>query len=258
MNRYPKDEVPIGSLATSFRIVELLHESPPLTPSEVANELDIAVSTAHRHLTTLFQYGFVHKEETKFGPGLRFLEIGEQVRERMDIYRIAKPKIEELAERTGEIAHLMVVENGLGVRVCVEKGDQSVSTNTWVGEHVYLHTNSTGKAILAHLPNDRRGEIIERTGLPERTPNTITNPERLEEELAEIRERGIAFNEDERIEGLRAVAAPIQGKDDDDVAAISVAGPSKRLNGEWFRNELPALVSEVANEIELDLKYSRG
>ena len=258
MNQYPKGEVLVSSLATSFRIVERLHETPRLTPSEVAVELDIGVSTAYRHLMTLHQYGFVQKDNSKFSPGLRFLEIGGKIREREEIYRIAKPKIKRLAEQTGEISHLMVEEGGIGVRLCVEEGEKSVSTNTSVGEHVFLHTNSTGKAILAHLPTERQEEIINETGLPEQTENTITDPEQLWNELTEIRKQGVAFNIDERIKGLRAVAAPIEGKDNETVGAISVAGPSERFNDDWFRQELPAMVSEVANEIELDLKYSRS
>lgn len=257
MEQYQADGAPIRSLATAFRIVETLHEGPPLTLSEVAEELEIAASTAHRHLGTLRQFGYVCKECDRYRPGLRFLEVGEQARNRLEIYQIGKPKVEQLAEETGEIIQLMIEEGGMGVRLCLKDGEQGVPTNTLAGQYVFLHTNSTGKAILANLPDHRREEIIERTQLPRQTENTIADPDELKAEFAEIRERGFAFNDEERIEGLRAVGTPILGKGDEVVAAISVAGPSKRFKGGWFREELPSITAGAANEIELNLKYSR-
>lgn len=257
MKQYQPDDVPIRSLATAFRIVETLHEGPPLTLSEVAEELDIAVSTAHRHLTTLRQFGYVHREGERYRTGLRFLEVGEQARTRLEIYRIGKPKVEQLAEETGEIIQLMVEEEGMGVRLCLQNGERGVPTNTLAGQYVFLHTSATGKAILANLPDHRREEIIEGTQLPRQTGNTITDPDEFRAELAEIRERGFAFNDEERIEGLRAVGTPILGEGGEVVAAISVAGPSKRFRGDWFREELSSITAGAANEIELNLKYSR-
>lgn len=258
MKQYGTDATPVRSLATAFRIVESLHERPSLTLTGIAEELDIAPSTAHRHLTTLEQFGYVCKDDGRYRLGLRFLEVGEQARNRLRIYQVARPKVEQLAEETGEIIQLMVEEGGMGVRLCLEDGERGVPTNTLAGQHVFLHTNSTGKAILANLPASSREEIIERTRLPRQTGNTITDPEALRTELVEIRERGFAFNDEERIEGLRAVGTPVMGQDGEVAGAISVAGPSKRFNGDWFREELPSTLSGAANEIELNLKYSKS
>jgi DNA-binding IclR family transcriptional regulator len=256
MKQYPSGEVPVNSVATSFRIIELLYEDEPLTPSEVAEKLDIAVSTAHRHLMTLNQFGYISKEGMTYKLGLRFLEIGEQSRHQLKIYRVAKAKIDQLAEKTGEAAQLMAEEKGIGIRLYLKGGEQSVTTNTMAGQHVCLHTNATGKAILANLPETRREEIINQMQLPKQTENTVTDPDRLKELLGEVRERGFAFNDEERIRGLRGVATPIKGKDDEVVAAISISGPLKRFKGDWFQEELPSILSGAANEIELKLKYS--
>lgn len=256
MNQYPSSEVPLSSLGTCFRIVETLHENSPLTPSEVAAEHGIATSTAHRHLTTLRQFGYAREEDGRYSPGFRFLEVGNRVRERTEIYRVGKPRIESLAQQTGEIANLIIEEDGLGVRLCVRGEERGIPTDTLVGQSVFLHTNSGGKAILANLPEPRRTELIEQQQLAQRTENTITDPEGLRRELEAVREAGVAFNDEERIEGLRAAGVPIVGTDDEVVAALSVAGPSKRLEDEWFREELPSMLSEAANEIELELKYS--
>ena len=256
MNGYQIDEGPVQSLVTSFRIVESLHERRLLTLREVADELDIAISTTHRHLTTLRQFGYVYKDGKRYRTGLRFLEVGEQARNERELYQIANPKIKQLAEETGEIVQLMMEEGGMGVRLCLQHGQQSVPTNTLPGQYVFLHTTSAGKAILANLSVDRRGEVIEQTQLPRQTGNTITDSDRLGSELSDIREQGVAFNNEERIKGLRAVGVPVMGRNDEVAGAISVAGPSKRFKGDWYRDELPTLISGAANEIELNLQYS--
>jgi IclR family acetate operon transcriptional repressor len=256
MIQYPSGEIPLSSLDTCFRIVETLHESSPLTPSEVAEKHDIAPSTAHRHLTVLTHFRYVREQDGKYSPGYRFLEVGNRAREQTDMYRIGKPRVEALAEETGEIANLIIEEDGLGVRLCVRGDEQGIPTDTLVGQHVFLHTNSGGKAMLANLPESRRESIIDQHQLPERTGQTITDAEQLRSELKEINDKGVAFNDEERIEGLRAAGVPIMGPNDDVVAALSVAGPSKRLKDEWLQEELPALLSEAANEIELEIKYS--
>jgi IclR family acetate operon transcriptional repressor len=112
------------------------------------------------------------------------------------------------------------------------------------------------KAIMAHLPRERVNEIVERHELSASTPNTITDREILDDELARIREEGVAFDDEERIAGLRCVAAPILSKNDRALGAISVAGPSNRVRDDRFTEELPQRVLETVNVIELNVTYS--
>jgi DNA-binding IclR family transcriptional regulator len=250
-----KTDVKVRSLGKAFHIVECLLEHGPMQVIEVAENLGFANSTVHRHLSTLRTLGYVCKDENRYRLGLRFLETGEMVRDRFDIYHIARPKIDQLAAETEEIAQLMIQERGIGARLYLKNGQQGVRTNTSAGEHVHLHTTAAGKAILAHLPADRQAEIIETGDLVAETKNSITDPETLRSELEDVRERGYAFNREERIEGLRAVGVPVL-VEDRVVGAISVAGPAKRLSRDWYEEELPDLISGAANEIELKYQYS--
>jgi DNA-binding IclR family transcriptional regulator len=108
--------------------------------------------------------------------------------------------------------------------------------------------------MLAEMPRDQVETILNRHGLPGATENTITDRESLFETLETIRQRGYAFNDCEEVEGIRAVGMAIVTHGDVH-GALSVSGPSNRVRGERFREELPNILSGAVNEIELKLTY---
>lgn len=245
---------PIKSAETTFEIVETLVEMDGAGVSELAEQLDKPISTVYDHLQTLLNRRYVVKTGETYHVGTRFLEIGEFARNRMKIYEVAKPEVQELAEKTNEHANIMVEEHGLGVFLYKAEGDNAVELDTLPGMRVPLQTTSLGKSIMAHLPEERVHEILDRQGMPQITENTITDRDELFDELETIRERDYALDHEERIEGMRCVAAPI--KVDDVLGAVSVSGPTHRLNGDRFQEEIPNMVLRTANVIEVNLKYS--
>jgi len=104
-------------------------------------------------------------------------------------------------------------------------------------------------------PADRRDGIIDRDGLARITENTITDEDVLREQLEEIRERKIAFDDEERLNGLRSVAAPVFDATGQVIGSISVAGPTHRMQGAYFYEELPETVLGIANVIELNIQH---
>ena len=249
-------EVPLRAVETSYKVLESLKHLEGATVSDVAERLDIPRSTVHVHLSTLTELEYATKVGDRYDVGLRYLQLGEHAKYRRNVYEAAKPQLERLADETGELAQLMVEEHGLGVHLYKALGQEAVALDTYAGKRIHLHQTGRGKAILAFLPEERVEEIIEERGLPEATPNTTTTRDRLFEELAGIRDRGYAIDTEERVEGLRCIAAPVTDQDDRALGAISVAGPTTRLQGEYFETELPETVRQVANVIELNLSYS--
>ncbi|WP_340098689.1 IclR family transcriptional regulator [Salinibaculum salinum] len=241
--------------STVFDILEILREQDGAQITTVAEELDLAVSTAYRHLTTLAEEGYVIKEDNEYYPGMRFLRFGRYVRDRKQIYQLAKPKITELAEKTEERAEFMVEEYGRSVFVHRDTGDNAVQTDSGIGKFHPLHATAAGKSILAFLPEERVNEICETRGLEAFTDNTITDKETLFAELETIRERGVGYNDQEYINGLRAVGVPVKDVDESIVGAISVSGPTHRLKGEWYEEEIPDMLLGMTNEIELKISY---
>ncbi|MFC5973559.1 IclR family transcriptional regulator [Halomarina salina] len=245
----------VSSAETLFEIVEYISEAEGQTVSEIASNLDYAKSTVHRHLTTLEQCGYVVRDGGYY-VGLRFLELGQQARNRHRAYRLARDKVDELAAETDERAQFIVEEHGEAVYIHRTFGAHAVRTDPGIGKRIPLHATSAGKAILASMTDERRSRIIEQTAFDAITGETITDPEELDEELARITERGYAFNRQENVDGLHAVGVPVTGPDDTIIGALSVSGPSHRLTGDWFENELPALLLGAANELELNIAYA--
>lgn len=245
------------TVETSFHILEYLKENDGATLDGITAEFDKAKSTIHRHLYTLECLEYVTKENGEYYPSLRFLDFGEYTRDRKAIYALAKEKVEALAAETDEKAQLIVEEHGKGVIIHRAAGSNAVQTDPGVGRRADLHTTAAGKAILAFLPRDRVKSIIERHGLPARTDASITTAEELFEQLEAIRETGYSTNEEESTKGLHAVGVPIRGPDDRAIGALSISGPSRRLNGEFFRDDIASLLLGTANELELNVTDAR-
>jgi DNA-binding IclR family transcriptional regulator len=247
---------PVGSLKTAFRIIEALKDADTAGVTDLATRLELPKSTVYSHLRTLTDLEYVCKDGEQYQLCCRFLELGERARQRTAIYEHARQEVDRLAEETQELSGLMIEEHGLGVLIYRAEGERAVQLDTFVGIRFYLHTAALGKAILANLPPERVEEILDQRGLPQRRPKTITDRDRLYDELDQIREEQIAFGDEERIPGFRSVAAPITNDAGDVFGSISIAGPTSRLRGEKLETEYPELLQDAANVIELDISYA--
>jgi DNA-binding IclR family transcriptional regulator len=246
----------VKSAETMLDVIAAIQELDGARVTELANHLGLAKSTVHRHLTTLERNQYVVKEGVEYHIGLRFLGLGEYARERNSVYSLARTLVDQIAEDTEERALFMVEEHGLAVYLHRGVGSHGVRTDSRVGTRRHLHTVAGGKAMLAHMPTERVDEIIDQWGLPADTPETITTRRELDAGLEQIRDRGVAFNREECIVGLKAVAAPVVGPDGTVMGALSVSGPAHRMKGEWFESEIPDLLLGSTNELALNLEYT--
>ncbi|WP_254280447.1 IclR family transcriptional regulator [Haloarcula marina] len=251
-NRF-KNEV--KSARTTFEILELLKTKDGATLTELTNEFELSKSSIHNYLKTLENDGYVVQQDNRYLPGLRLLDLGGFARHREQIYDIAKPEVEALAKKTGEMANLLVEQDGRGTYLYQAHGGDSVSTDSYIGQRVYLHNTALGKAILAHIPRDEVDEIVEKHGLPGTTEATVTDREALYEELDRIEEWGVAFDREERVKGLRCVAAPIVNNNDIVEGAISVSGPKSRMDEDRL-DTLAKQLQDAINVIELNITYT--
>jgi DNA-binding IclR family transcriptional regulator len=256
MNRKRPSET-LSTIERGFEVARALRELGGARVTELAEELDMAPSTAHKYLSTLAKERFVVKEGDVYHVGLEFLDLGTYAKNRKKGYRLSIPKVREISEETGERAQFVVEEYGRGIYLHTEASDaRAVLTDRHAGIRRYLHSSAAGKAILANLPDHRIDEIIDEHGLPAETEHTITDREHLLDELDQIRESNVAYNNEESVEGLRAVGVPVRGADGFVLGSLSVSGPSNRLKGPLYREEIPDLLLGHANEIELNIRYS--
>ena len=252
----PRPKLPVKSIQTTVRLIETLEELDGAGVTELAETVGIAKSTVHDHLTTLEATEFVVKEGEEYHVGLRFLDHGGRARANRKIYEVGKPELKTLAENTGELANLVVEEHGLGVYIDVARGENAVNLDTYVGKREFLHSTAVGKAILSRLPHEKIDSIIDTHGLPAETDRTTTTREGLLEELEAIRERGFATDKEERLSGLRCVAAPIVQDEGAVLGGVSVSGPASRMQDERLEGELATEVMRIANIIEVNTSYS--
>lgn len=246
----------VQAVQTALDIIEYLQEVESAGVTELANEVERSKGTVHSHLTTLVQNHYLTKKDDKYQLSLRYLDLGETVKGRLGFYEVITNELDDLAAESGELAQFATEEHGQAVYLYKARGGKAVESASSVGKREHPHCISLGKAMLAFLPEEQTEEIIEQNGLPRHTAQTITTHEELSEELEQIRERGYAFDNEEKIEGLKCVAAPVIGPDDRVLGALSVSGPSSRMTGKRFTEELPHMVTRSANVIEINAKFS--
>lgn len=245
----------LQTIDKTLAIVNELQARDGARITELAEDLDMAPSSVHSHLNTLRSNGYVVKEGQQYTLGLMFLNRGGFVRRRKEEYEEVFAVIEKLAEETNERAQFIVEEHGHGVYLHTATGDHAVQVDARIGKLSHLHASAAGKAILASLPPERVDEIVDLRSLSAVTDNTITDRDALDDELDRITNRGFSFNKEESIPGLRAVGVSVKGSDDEVLGGISVSGPTNRMKGEWFENEIPDLLLGHANELELNFAY---
>lgn len=247
----------INAVERAIDILELLRERDGATVTELAETIDLSAGTVHTYLSTLADRGYVRQRGDEYHVGLFVLPLGEYVRTHSDVYAAAKPVLDELAAETGEVTHLVVESHGREIPLYERFGTEAVGEALYEEIKGYprrnLHCSAAGKAMLAHARPDRRETLLDDYEFAPRTPRTTTERSTLETELATIRERGFARNDEEQIIGLRAVGAPVEhaGRVR---GAISLSAPTSRLQGEQFASTIPERIVQAANVVEINLQ----
>lgn len=252
---------PVRAVETTVQVLEALKELYSASITELADHLDLTKGTVHNHISTLEEQRFVVKEDSEYKLSLRFLIFGEYVRNNNILHRIGEPEVQKLADETGEIVHLSTEEHGLSMKLCKILGEKAVGEQfhtVKLQRPDYLHYTATGKAILAFLPRTRVERIIDEYGLEAMTENTITDRSTLFDELEETRERGFSINDQEEVDGVRAVGAPVRDQTGRVLGSVSVSGPVSRMQGERFRETLPEMVKSTTNVIEVNVNMTEN
>lgn len=242
----------VQAVDLSCTILEALRELDGAGVSELAASLDRSKATVHTHLATLEDHELVVNKGERYELSLKFVDLGEYAKSQVDIYEVAKKEVDRLADETGEVAQFMIEEHGCGVYLHKARGENAIQTASYTGDRKHLHYTALGKAILSQMSTEEIDQVIDRHGLPQRTERTIGTREALFEEIQTVREEGVAFDDEEVLQGLRCVAAPIEHPEGDICAAISISGPTSRFQGDRFYEELPELVEGAANVIEVN------
>lgn len=249
---------PVSAVETAVSILEAITEMEGASLTDLADRLDVAKSTIHRHLSTLRQEGYVVMDGDEYHISLHLFDLASYNRERNPLFHIGRSTADEIASRIEERVSLVVAEQGRAVKCYIAESNRSITTDSHLGLAMHMHCTSGGKALFSQMDEERVETVLNRDGLERLTDNTITDRETLFEELREIRRTGVAFDNQERLAGVRGVAAPVVDKQTGAVlGAFDIAGPATRLEGEKYREKIPNLVRRAADEIAVNVQYWR-
>lgn len=219
---------------------------PTVGVSEIARRAGVSKSTAFRLLAHLERGGYVERHGTDYCLGRHLFELGNSVPICLPhgLRDVAAPLLGQLFTRTQKVVHLAVLD-GTDV-VYVEKlhGPGAVAVSTTVGGRMPAACSSLGKAILAFSDRDTIGRVL-KTGLTRRTAYSVADPVRLLQELARVREKGVAFDREEVQLGLVCVAAPVI-KDGRAIAAVSVSAQALGFNPASIAPEVHRTAGAIA------------
>ena len=217
------------SVDRALQLLEVLaHGGGRLPITELAARTGLSLGTVHRLLASLAARGYVRQEpDRRYALGTALLPLGDAATRLLSSW--ALPYLSQLAEQCGETANLAVLEDDHVIYVAQAPGRHRMRMFTEVGRRVLPHSTAVGKVLLAWQDPDHVRRIVTRLGLPGHTPRTLTSLAAFGEELAVVRERGWAVDDEEEELGVRCMAVPV-GPGEGAVAALSVSGPASRVS----------------------------
>jgi DNA-binding IclR family transcriptional regulator len=224
-------------------LVCLADAEAPLTVTDVAARVLMPKSSVYRFLLALRAYGLAEETERgRYHLGTRALALGQAARKHLNLPRLCRPLMQDLAHATGESVILTVIRWPYGV--CIERVESAhpVRLTMEPGTVTALHAGASCKVLLAFADPGLRERYLRETPLHRYTEGTTIDPEVLRRQLREIRAHGYAITADEVDVGSSGVAVPILGIDDDLVAGLSIAGPTVRLDAAMIDRCREALV----------------
>jgi DNA-binding IclR family transcriptional regulator len=222
----------VPSLDKALCILELLARSRAgLTLPDLVDQSGLAKSSVHYLLVTLERRGYVHRNERagRYQLGMKLFSLANSALSGLGLRQKSAPHLAALRMKTGLTVHFAILEQNEAVLISKHDGQSGSKLATWVGKRMELHCTGLGKALIAFLPAAEIDGIIQSHGLGRHNENTISNPKRFREELERVVRMGYALDDEEDELGMRCIGAPIFGRSQRPVAAVSIAGTTSEI-----------------------------
>lgn len=248
------EQTTVQALDRAIGILEVLAEGEGMSLTELAEASGQAPATVYRVLSTFAAHGMVEVQPATqlWFVGQAAFRIGSAFLGRTSLVEQARVVMRELMNDTGETANLAIADGGQVVFLSQVETHEPIRAFFRPGTRGPIHASGIGKALLAYLPAAAVDRIVREQGLAAFTPRTITDRERLAAEMAEIRARGWAVDDEERTEGMRCIAAPIFNEFREAVAGVSISGPVVRMDrerGRGFGERVRAAADRITEAI---------
>ena len=245
----------VQSLVRALSLLNALSEADEgIALTELAQQVGLTTSTAHRLLTTLQQERYVHfhGERRVWSVGVQAFIAGKAFLKTRDVVASARLQMRALMEESGETVNMAVEDQYEAVYLSQVECRQMMRVFARPGGRVPLHCSSVGKALLMAMPDSELARVLHQRGLPRLTSKTISTPAALRRDLQQAREQGYAIDDEEHAVGLRCIAAPIFNENAEALAAISLSGPMARISdaripllGDLVRRKADAISAQL-------------
>jgi DNA-binding IclR family transcriptional regulator len=248
----------VRSVERVLNILEVLAEDRgcPKGITEISQKTGLGKSTVHRLINTVQAKGYVDQDKItdKYKLGLKLVELGNLIVVNMEIRTVARPYLEELMKEAQQTIHMAILHDNYIVYIDKVENTGSIRMASYIGLRGYIHCTALGKAITAFLPEEEVMAILEVTGMPRKTNNTITSPIEFKDHLAEVRRRGYAVDDIENEDKIRCIATPIFNHEGKPIAAVSISGTVLHVTVDRVA-DLAKVLLEKTQKISASLGY---
>jgi IclR family transcriptional regulator, pca regulon regulatory protein len=240
------------SLERGLAILSAFRSGRPLVGvSELAREVGLSRSTAHRYIATLAELGYLDQDAAtrKYRLGPRVLDLGFSAINSMGLREVAVPHLQALSDETGHTVNMAVLDGAdiVYIERCrtSQRGQRDIDLNLHIGSRLPAYCTSMGKVLLAGLPEEEQRAVLSRVDFTQRG-----------QELRRVQQAGLAVNNEELAYGLRSIAAPVRSQPGDVVAAINLAVHRSMVSLDALVARLGPPLRRAADAISARLGYT--
>ena len=252
-----KSEYAVQAVNNAIDILEFLGDAESeLSISEIGAKFSLTRSNVNKLLVTLEHLGYVeHNRYTgNFRLGVKTFQISQAYINKLNLIEISIQVLTKIKEKTKESAYISVLRGGNVVYLNLIETDQAVRVLPRIGNVGPAYATATGKAQLAYLPEKELNKLYSEK-LEKVTENTINNFTKLKEELALVREKGYAVDNEEYELGVKCVGVPVFDFMGKVIAGISISAPVERMSDDKIENEIASVIVDAGKELSVKFGY---
>ncbi|UFJ41141.1 IclR family transcriptional regulator [Brevibacillus humidisoli] len=244
----------LSSVRNSCKLLKVFLDSPKeLGVTELSKRLQLSKGAVHKILATLESEGFIRQNEAtkQYTLGYTLLELGNKVIKNHDIVDFSAPYLNQLLAQTKELVVLCILDKTDALYVAKLDSPHPIRFNVEIYRRFPPYATSGSRVLLAYQSDAFQQEVLSDVELKKYTPQSFASVEEIKENLRQIKERGYEMSWNRRNQGVTGMAAPVFDATDQVVAAVSVIGPTDRVQPQVdsIRNHLLQITSEMSEQL---------